>query len=110
MNAPSKSYSTNPLENSHRESAHRTIYGSLNFERSSSGQGPFEPFINLKPDTDRAAKMAFYIFSFYGKSKLVEAKTRDEAREKLKLTHKDALNYLSLATKQEVKLWQTTIT
>ena len=54
--------------------------------------------------------MAIYIFSFFGTNRLVEAKNKDEAREKLKLTHKDAQNFMSLATEQEVKLWRTITT
>jgi hypothetical protein len=44
--------------------------------------------------------MPFYIYEI--SKKIVEAKTRDEARQKLGITHKDTINFLNLATEKDM--------
>jgi hypothetical protein len=47
--------------------------------------------------------MPFYIYEI--KKKIVEAKTRDDARLKLGLTHKDVQNFLNRATEKDLAMY-----
>jgi hypothetical protein len=60
------------------------------------------PPINSPPPTNFTF-MPFYIYEV--KKQIVEAKTRDEARLKLKLTHKDVQNFLNKATEKDLKMY-----